>query len=92
MNLEKFTDRAKGFLQAAQVVAIRMNHQRLTPEHILKALLVDAEGMASGLVQRAGGNAGVARAELDKALAKIHAKPPRPKPPKPAPPSDTPTP
>ena len=41
MNLEKFTDRAKGFLQAAQTVAIRMNHQRITPEHILKALLED---------------------------------------------------
>jgi ATP-dependent Clp protease ATP-binding subunit ClpB len=73
MNLEKFTDRAKGFLQAAQVVAIRQNHQRITAEHILKALLEDSEGMASGLLQRAGGNAGVAVAEVDKALAKIPA-------------------
>ncbi|RVU05384.1 ATP-dependent chaperone ClpB [Novosphingobium umbonatum] len=73
MNLEKFTDRAKGFLQAAQVVAIRLNHQRITAEHILKALLEDSEGMASGLLQRAGGNAGVAVAEVDKALAKIPA-------------------
>ena len=39
MNLEKFTDRAKGFLQAAQTIAIRMNHQRISPEHIAKALL-----------------------------------------------------
>ena len=39
MNLEKYTDRAKGFLQSAQTVAIRLNHQRITPEHILKALL-----------------------------------------------------
>ena len=54
MNLEKFTDRAKGFLQAAQTVAIRMNHQRITPLHLLKALLEDSEGMASGLIQRAG--------------------------------------
>ena len=73
MNLEKFTDRAKGFLQSAQTVAIRMNHQRITPEHILKALLEDGEGMASGLIQRAGGNPDLAHAEVDKALAKIPA-------------------
>ena len=73
MNLEKFTDRAKGFLQSAQTVAIRMNHQRITPEHVLKALLEDNEGMAAGLIQRAGGNVGVAQAEVDKALAKIPA-------------------
>ena len=73
MNLEKFTDRAKGFLQAAQTVAIRMSHQRIGPEHVLKALLEDSEGMASGLIQRAGGTASVALAEVDKALAKIPA-------------------
>ena len=73
MNLEKFTDRAKGFLQSAQTVAIRLNHQRITPEHILKALLEDNEGMAAGLIQRAGGNTGLAQAEVDKALAKIPA-------------------
>ena len=71
MNLEKFTDRAKGFLQAAQTVAIRMSHQRIVPEHLLKALLEDSEGMASGLIQRAGGTASVALAEVDKALGKI---------------------
>ena len=73
MNLEKFTDRAKGFLQAAQTVAIRMNHQRISPDHILKALLEDGEGMASGLIQRAGGNAALAQSEVDKALAKVPA-------------------
>ena len=73
MNLEKFTDRAKGFLQSAQTVAIRLNHQRITPEHILKALLEDNEGMAAGLIQRAGGNAKIAAEEVDKALAKIAA-------------------
>jgi ATP-dependent Clp protease ATP-binding subunit ClpB len=73
MNLEKFTDRAKGFLQAAQTVAIRMNHQRIGPEHVLKALLEDSEGMCSGLIQRAGGNPVLAQAEVDKALAKIAA-------------------
>ena len=70
MNLEKFTDRAKGFLQAAQTVAIRLSHQRISPEHILKALLEDKEGMASGLIQRAGGNPQFAVQEVDKALAK----------------------
>ncbi|HSG33409.1 MAG TPA: ATP-dependent chaperone ClpB [Sphingomonadaceae bacterium] len=73
MNLEKFTDRAKGFIQSAQTVAIRMNHQRITPEHLLKALLEDSEGMAAQLIQRAGGNAGIALEETDKALAKIAA-------------------
>ena len=69
MNLEKFTDRAKGFIQSAQTGAIRMNHQRITPEHLLKALLEDKEGMAAGLIQRAGGNPQFATQELDKALA-----------------------
>ena len=73
MNLEKFTDRAKGFLQSAQTDAIRMNHQRITPEHVLKALLEDEEGMAAGLIQRAGGNPKIAVEETDKALAKIAA-------------------
>ena len=73
MNLEKFTDRAKGFLQSAQTVAIRLNHQRITPEHILKALLEDNEGMAAGLIQRAGGNPALAQAKVDEALAKIPA-------------------
>ena len=56
MNLEKFTDRAKGFLQSAQTVAIRMSHQRIGPEHLLKALLEDEQGMASGLIKAAGGD------------------------------------
>src|SRR3990167_501624 len=73
MNLEKFTDRAKGFIQSAQTVAIRMNHQRITPEHLLKALLEDKEGMAAGLIQRAGGDAPRAVDEVDKALARIPA-------------------
>ena len=65
MNLEKFTDRAKGFLQSAQTVAIRLNHQRITPEHLLKALLEDSEGMAAGLIQRAGGNPKLAVDKVD---------------------------
>jgi len=73
MNLEKFTDRARGFLQAAQTVAARMNHQRIAPAHLLKALLEDEQGMASGLIARAGGSAEAARRECDEALAKIPA-------------------
>ena len=73
MNLEKFTDRAKGFLQAAQTVAIRLSHQRISPEHLLKALLEDQEGMASGLIQRAGGDPKAALAGVDQALGRIAA-------------------
>ena len=71
VKIEKFTDRAKGFLQSAQTVAIRMNHQRIAPEHLLKALLEDEQGMAAGLIQRAGGDAPRAVAETHLALAKI---------------------
>ena len=70
MNLEKFTERAKGFLQSAQTVAIRMNHQRISPEHMLKALLEDSEGMCAGLIKAAGGDATIAVRETDAALAK----------------------
>ncbi|MEW6574870.1 MAG: Clp protease N-terminal domain-containing protein, partial [Pseudomonadota bacterium] len=73
MNLEKFTDRAKGFLQSAQTVAIRMNHQRISPEHILKALLEDEQGMASGLIKAAGGDAATALRETDAALSRVPA-------------------
>lgn len=73
MNIEKFTDRAKGFLQSAQTVAIRMNHQRIAPEHLLKALLEDEQGMASGLIAKAGGDPKTALRETDAALAKIPA-------------------
>jgi ATP-dependent Clp protease ATP-binding subunit ClpB len=73
MNLEKFTDRAKGFLQAAQTVAIRMNHQRISPAHLLKAMIEDSEGMASGLIARAGGNPRLVEDEVDLALAKVPA-------------------
>ena len=73
MNLDKFTDRARGFLQSAQTVAIRSNHQRISPEHILKALLEDEEGMAAGLIQRAGGNPGAAVQQVDALLAQVPA-------------------
>ncbi|MFM9977211.1 MAG: ATP-dependent chaperone ClpB [Sphingomonadaceae bacterium] len=73
MNLELFTDRAKGFLQSAQTVAIRESHQQIAPEHLLKALLEDSEGMASGLIRRAGGDPATALRETDAALTKIAA-------------------
>jgi ATP-dependent Clp protease ATP-binding subunit ClpB len=55
MNLEKFTERSRGFLQAAQTIATRENHQRLTAEHLLQAFLDDDQGMAGNLIRRAGG-------------------------------------
>ncbi len=55
MNLEKFTERSRGFIQAAQTIATRESHQRLAPEHLLKALMDDDQGLASNLISRAGG-------------------------------------
>ncbi|MBL8643153.1 MAG: ATP-dependent chaperone ClpB, partial [Rhodospirillaceae bacterium] len=73
MNLEKFTDRAKGFIQAAQTIALRSNHQQVTPEHLLKALLDDTEGLASGLIRRSGGDPAKALERTERALGKIPA-------------------
>ncbi|HEY0116333.1 MAG TPA: ATP-dependent chaperone ClpB [Allosphingosinicella sp.] len=70
MDLEKFTERARGFLQAAQTVATRLNHQRITPSHLLKALLEDKEGMCSQLIARGGGDPAAALARVDEDLAK----------------------
>jgi ATP-dependent Clp protease ATP-binding subunit ClpB len=71
MDLEKLTDRAKGFLQAASTIAIREFHQRITPEHLLKALLDDEEGAASGLIRAAGGNPEAVRTANDAEIARI---------------------
>jgi ATP-dependent Clp protease ATP-binding subunit ClpB len=71
MNIEKYTERARGFLQAAQTIALREGHQQFAPEHVLKALLDDSEGMAAGLIARAGGDAKVAAQLTDQALAKL---------------------
>jgi ATP-dependent Clp protease ATP-binding subunit ClpB len=71
MNIEKFSDRAKGFLQSAQTVAIRNNHQRVAPEHVLKALLEDDQGLVSGLIKAASGTPATALQLTDQALAKI---------------------
>ena len=71
MNLEKFTERSRGFIQAAQTIAMRESHQRLAPEHILKALMGDEQGLASNLIQRAGGAPERVVQALDGKLAKI---------------------
>ena len=56
MNIEKYTERVRGFIQSAQSLAVREGHQQFTPLHILKVLLDDSEGLAGGLIDRAGGN------------------------------------
>jgi ATP-dependent Clp protease ATP-binding subunit ClpB len=56
MDLNKFTERSRGFIQAAQTIAMRESHQRLTPEHLLKALMDDGEGLAANLIRRSGGD------------------------------------
>ena len=71
MDLEKLTERARGFLQAAQTIAVRENHQRIAPAHLLKALLDDEQGMAAGLIQAAGGDPTAARREADALVGKI---------------------
>ncbi|MGG5819372.1 ATP-dependent chaperone ClpB [Falsiroseomonas sp. HW251] len=73
MDIEKFTDRARGFLQAAQTIAIREYHQRVTPEHLLKALLDDEQGAAAGLIRNANGDPNRAKQAVDAEIAK-HAK------------------
>jgi len=70
MDIEKFTDRARGFLQAAQTIAIRDYHQRITPEHLLKALLDDEQGAAAGLIRAAGGDPARAKAAVDAELSR----------------------
>ena len=71
MNMEKFTERSRGFLQAAQTIAMRENHQRLTPEHLLKALMDDEEGMAANLIRKAGGSPERVREAVDAAIDKL---------------------
>jgi ATP-dependent Clp protease ATP-binding subunit ClpB len=71
MNFEKYTDRARGFIQSAQSLALREGHQQFAPEHILKVLLDDPEGLAAGLIDRSGGNSRQALQATEAALAKI---------------------
>ncbi|MGB3279956.1 MAG: ATP-dependent chaperone ClpB [Pseudorhodobacter sp.] len=71
MNLDKFTERSRGFLQAAQTIAMRESHQRLAPEHLLKALMDDDQGMSANLIRRAGGDSARVVQALDLAMGKM---------------------
>jgi len=71
VELERYTERAKGFLQAAQGLALRGGHQRLTPEHLLKVLLEDKDGLCANLLAAAGGDAKRALAGIEAELAKL---------------------
>src|SRR5450830_1145747 len=71
MNFEKYTDRARGFVQSAQSMALREGHQQFAPEHLLKVLLDDLEGLAAGLIDRSGGNSRQALQAVEAVLAKI---------------------
>jgi ATP-dependent Clp protease ATP-binding subunit ClpB len=71
MDFEKLSDRLKGFIQSAQTLAVREGNPQITPEHLLKVLLDDPEGLASGLINRAGGNAKQALEKTEGALAKL---------------------
>ncbi len=70
MNSDKYTERAKGFIQSAQSLALRDGHQSFAPEHLLKVLLDDPEGLAAGLIRRAGGRADQALAATETSVAK----------------------
>ena len=71
MNLEKYTERARGFLQSAQTAALSRGHQQFLPEHVLKVLLDDDQGLCAGLIDRAGGRSREVLAAVDAALDKL---------------------
>ncbi len=71
MNLEKFTERSRGFVQAAQTIAMREDHQRILPEHLLKALMDDDQGLSANLITKAAGDAQAVRTAVDASVAKI---------------------
>jgi ATP-dependent Clp protease ATP-binding subunit ClpB len=68
MNLEKYTERVRGFIQSAQTAALSRNHQQFTPEHLLKVLIDDDEGFAASLIERAGGKPREVKAGVETAL------------------------
>ncbi|ESY76316.1 ATPase AAA [Mesorhizobium sp. LNHC221B00] len=68
MNLEKYSERVRGFIQSAQTMALSRNHQQFTPEHILKVLVDDDEGLAASLIERAGGNVRDVKLGIETAL------------------------
>jgi len=71
MDFEKYTERSKGFVQAAQTLAQRSGHQQFTPEHLLKVLLDDKEGLAANLIRASGGDPARALASTEAALEKL---------------------
>src|SRR6516225_11646429 len=71
MDFEKFSDRLKGFVQSAQTLAIREGNPQVTPEHLLKVLLDDPEGLAAGLITKGGGRPKEALERTEAALAKL---------------------
>ncbi len=71
MNLEKFTERSRGFIQAAQTIAMREEHQRILPEHLLKALMDDDQGLAANLIRAAGGDPSAVQSAVEMYLGKI---------------------
>ena len=71
MNIEKYTERSRGFIQSAQSLAMREGHQQFSPLHLLKVLLDDSEGLAGGLIDRAGGNSRAILKATEDALNKL---------------------
>ena len=71
MDIEKFTERSRGFIQSAQGLALRSGNQQFTPDHLLKVLIDDEEGLAARLIKAAGGNDAAVRKNLERALAKL---------------------
>ena len=70
MNIEKFTERSRGFIQAAQTIAMRESHQRVLPDHLLKALMDDDQGLAATLIRRACGSPERVNEAVNAAIAK----------------------
>ena len=68
MNLEKYSERVRGFIESAQTMALSRNHQQFTPEHILKVLVDDDEGLAASLIERAGGSVREVKLGVEAAL------------------------
>jgi ATP-dependent Clp protease ATP-binding subunit ClpB len=71
LNIEKYTERARGFIQSAQQTALGRGHQQFAPVHLLKVLMDDDQGLASGLIDRSGGDSKAVRAGIEAALKKI---------------------
>src|SRR5260221_14779939 len=71
MDFEKYSERSRGFVQSAQTLALRSNHQRLQPEHLLSVLIDDKEGLAAGLIRTTGGDPAAVKAAIEAELRKI---------------------